>query len=75
MTDSYLHADCKCQFEERSLGRLNGISMGVGLVRISTHPRCPAHALCRHYTEQARAQRDNGPWLWCPVHKRKVCPS
>ena len=66
--------ECKCEWAERPLGRLHGIDMGQGMVRITTHPRCPVHSLCRHYTAQVRAGRSNGRWLWCPVHERKPCP-
>lgn len=65
---------CKCDHEERALGVQDGINMGRGIVRIGTHPRCPVHALCQHYTTEVRTQRSNGSWLWCPVHAKQDCP-
>ena len=66
---------CLCAFEVRSLGVLADIHMGHAPVRIGTHPRCPVHALCQHYTKQVRAERSNGAWLYCNVHRTKDCPS
>jgi hypothetical protein len=57
------------------LGRLHGIDMGKGRVRLSTHPRCPVHALCLHYTKQVRAEQSNGSYLYCNVHATKDCPA
>lgn len=37
------HLDCKCDYAWRGLGRLHGINMGNGWVRITTHPDCPTH--------------------------------
>lgn len=34
---------CTCPYEWKSYGRLYGISMGKGWVRMDTHPACPAH--------------------------------
>lgn len=67
-------AGCLCDMAVRGLGVLYGINMGKGLVRVSTHPECPVHALCRHYTKPVRALRSNGAWLWCNVHGKKDCP-
>jgi len=36
--------DCTCHYEIQSLGRLYGIGMGKGWVRLSTDPSCPHHA-------------------------------
>lgn len=66
---------CLCDYALRPLGILHGVNMGMGRVRITTHPQCPAHSLCRHFTKDARAERRYGEWLWCPVHKKKDCPS
>jgi hypothetical protein len=35
---------CTCPTEWRSYGRLYGISMGEGWVRVTTDPACPDHA-------------------------------
>ena len=67
--------DCKCSHDVVSLGFQDGINMGRGRVRTGTHPHCPVHALCQHYTKDARAERSNGRWLWCNVHGSKDCPS
>lgn len=36
-------ANCLCEHAERPLGKLHGINMGRGRVRITTHPDCPYH--------------------------------
>jgi len=36
--------DCACPQAWRSLGRLHGVSMGSGWVRLSTAAGCPHHA-------------------------------
>jgi hypothetical protein len=66
---------CRCDWGDRPLGRLYGINMGIGRVRIATHPKCPVHALCQSYTSRVRAEREGGKWLYCNVHKTKDCPS
>jgi hypothetical protein len=35
--------DCPCAYEWKSLGRLHGVSMGMGWVRVSTVPECRHH--------------------------------
>lgn len=65
---------CRCDFDYRSLGKLHGINMGKGWVRITTHPKCPVHSLCRHFTKQVRAEASNGRYLYCNVHATKDCP-
>ena len=65
---------CKCDHGYLSLGKMHGINMGKGWVRTGTHPLCPVHALCQHYTKAVRAERWNGRWLYCNVHKTKDCP-
>lgn len=67
-------AFCTCPYGERSLGRLYGISMGRGTVRLSTTPKCPVHDACQGYTAAVRARRRNGSWLYCPIHRTKDCP-
>jgi hypothetical protein len=37
-------ANCTCPFAWRSLGRLHGVTMGHGWVRMSTDRACPHHA-------------------------------
>ena len=70
---------CTCPHGWRSYGRLYGVSMGKGWVRLSTTPNCPEHDSCHHFTEQVRKDRmkanswDKG--LWCPKHETKNCPS
>ena len=34
-------SDCTCEFDFRSLGRLDRVSMGKGWVRLTTNPTCP----------------------------------
>ena len=34
---------CTCPSAMRPLGKVEGTSMGIGLVRLSTDPRCPTH--------------------------------
>ena len=68
-------ADCKCEHDILSLGIWDGVNMGKGRVRTTTHPLCPVHALCLHYTKSARAARSNGRWLWCNVHGKGDCPA
>lgn len=36
--------DCTCQYEYKSLGRLYGISMGKGWVRLSSDDNCLHHS-------------------------------
>lgn len=43
--------DCPCSYEWQALGRLYGISMGSGWVRITTDPTC------RHHGENAIEDR------------------
>jgi hypothetical protein len=38
---------CTCEYEFKSLGRLYGIGMGKGWVRLTTGPDCPHHAPAR----------------------------
>lgn len=67
--------ECLCEFDFRSLGKLHGISMGQGRVRTATHPKCPVHSLCQHYTRQIRDAARNGRYLYCNVHAKRDCPS
>lgn len=64
---------CKCDYSYIGLGRLHGMDMGKGWVRITTHPACPHHSLCQGYTADVRAKRWNGKHLYCPVHRTKGC--
>lgn len=45
---------CRCDHGWRSLGRANGINMGKGWVRLTTHPDCPHHGT---KAEKARERR------------------
>jgi hypothetical protein len=65
---------CLCESAWVSMGRFNGINMGHGWARTTTHPKCPHHALCQSYTAKVRAKEWNGQWLYCNVHRRKDCP-
>lgn len=47
-------ADCKCEHAKRPLGRLHGVNMGKGWVRITTHPDCRYHGTA---AEKERAKR------------------
>lgn len=68
-----------CPHGEGSYGSLQGVQMGRGPVRLSTHPDCPTHAKCQHYTAEAeREYKRTHPWAttgrYCPIHKTKGCP-
>lgn len=73
-------AECVCPHGERSLGRLHGVSMGRGIVRLSTTKGCPEHDACHGWTKAARADyASTRPWTnargpWCPIHATKDCP-
>lgn len=58
----WLYGDkpCICRHERKGLGRLYGVSMGDGWVRVDTVRTCPHHGI---EAERARAER-NG-WV-CP---------
>lgn len=65
---------CTCPQAMRPLGRLEGISMGQGMVRLHTTKGCPTHDTCRGFT--AAYRKDWGPegcWLQCPIHGSKDC--
>ena len=66
---------CPCDYAVISLGRIDGIDMGRGRRRVTTHPKCPDHALCQGYTATVRAKEWNGEWLYCNVHARRDCPA
>lgn len=66
---------CTCPHGERPLGRLHGINMGRGIVRLSTTPGCPEHDSCHHYTAARRAKEERWGKFWCPIHKTKNCPA
>lgn len=68
---------CTCPHGERSLGVLNRINMGRGVVRLSTTRGCPVHDACHGWTRAARiARRVEAPWSdpYCPVHATRDCP-
>lgn len=66
--------DCICPHDDGPYGRLYGIPMGRGPMRISTMPGCPVHAACARYTAANRGAIADGAWLYCPVHGRTACP-
>jgi len=40
---AFLGADCTCEYQWKGLGRLYGVSMGKGWVRMNDDPGCPEH--------------------------------
>ncbi len=50
---------CKCAHAIRSLGRQDGINMGKGWVRITTHPECAHHGTKAEAERKAR-QKSKG---------------
>jgi hypothetical protein len=38
---------CTCEYAYKGLGRLYGVSMGKGWVRLTTEPDCPHHGAAR----------------------------
>lgn len=64
---------CTCPHEEQNLGRLHGVSMGRGTVRMSTTPGCPVHDACQGYTAEIRKGQRWGAY-WCPIHEVRDCP-
>jgi len=65
---------CTCPHGERNLGRLHGVSMGRGIVRLDTTPGCPEHDTCHGYTAAFRAVNERGSAYWCPIHAARNCP-
>jgi hypothetical protein len=45
----YVYKDdrCTCEYAYKSLGRLYGVGMGSGWVRLTTEPGCPHHGTAR----------------------------
>lgn len=72
----YERKPCTCRHAEASLGRLHGVSMGRGIVRIGTTPGCLEHDTCRGFTTALRAQYQSGRLLFCPKHPKcgAACP-
>jgi hypothetical protein len=61
-------AGCICPFEIKELGRLHGVSMGKGRVRVSTSPSCPVHGTAvvegwQGHTEQSWRDADKSQTL------------
>lgn len=52
---------CKCDHAIRSLGRVDGINMGKGWVRITTHPYCPQHGTKAEAARKAKLKSKG--WL------------
>lgn len=71
-------APCICPTAVRSLGRLHGVSMGRGTVRLATTAGCLEHDACHGWTQRRRAAyASTRPWSvgpWCPLHGGKDCP-
>lgn len=66
---------CTCPHGERGLGKLHGVNMGRGMVRLATTPGCPEHDCCHHFTAAYRAEHERWGKHWCPKHTTKDCPS
>lgn len=66
---------CTCRHAEASLGRLHGVSMGRGTVRIGTTPGCPEHDTCRGFTKGYRAEQPSWSNPWRPKHPKTPCPA
>lgn len=62
---------CTCPHGIRALGRLHGVDMGRGRVRLSTAKDCPVHDSCHGYTPAVRVTMRHAQ---CPVHGLKNCP-
>lgn len=43
----YKDDKCTCDYAFKGLGRLYGVSMGKGWVRLTTEPDCPHHGTAR----------------------------
>lgn len=72
--DERLKAEgCKCTFGMAPGGRLYGVNMGPSMARLSTHPRCPIHALCQGYTKAYRAAQPSWSKPYCPAHATRNC--
>lgn len=65
---------CTCPFAWQQLGRLYGISMGPGWVRLKDTPGCPVHDSCHGWTAERRAGRPSWSNPWCPIHQTRNCP-
>lgn len=66
--------ECVCPHDERPLGRLYGVNMGRGMVRLSTTKGCPEHDSCHGFTKADRAARPSWSNPWCPIHETRNCP-
>ncbi len=71
--------ECLCLRGERPLGRLYGISMGRGVVRLTTAPDCPIHN--EHaYIDSGKTREPGEPCSLCrtyeesPDHRYCKCP-
>ncbi len=67
--------ECTCPHGERSLGRLDRVNMGRGIVRLSTTKGCPDHDSCHGWTKERRASQPTWSNPWCPIHATRNCPS
>lgn len=72
--------ECTCPHGERPLGKLHDVSMGRGVVRLSTTEGCPEHDTCHQWTAENRAKYLVGRegWAlgpWCPIHATSNCPT
>jgi len=65
---------CSCPHGIRSLGRLDRVNMGQGLVRLSTTKGCPEHDSCHGWTKAKRAAQPSWSDPWCPLHGGRDCP-
>lgn len=74
VVDNRSKRECICPHSERPLGRLHGISMGRGIVRLSTTAGCPEHDSCHGWTKARRAQQPEWSKPYCPIHGTRNCP-
>lgn len=66
---------CTCPRGKRSLGHLYDISMGRGIVRLSTTKGCPEHDTCHGWTKAKRAEQPSWSDAYCPKHGTNDCPT
>lgn len=66
---------CLCDHAYSNLGKLNGMNMGKGWVRTTTHPACYHHSKCHGYTAAYRNTQPQWSNPYCPIHGTKDCPN
>lgn len=63
-----------CTYGIRPLGRLYGVNMGKGRVRLTTGKGCPEHDSCHGWTKMRRAAQPEWSNPYCPIHATRNCP-